>query len=147
MYSKSGTTHLVEHSLALALAAHKGQKDKAGQPYILHPLRIMSKMQTPEEMSAALLHDVLEDSDMTAEELLAESIPKCVVEAVSCLTKIRNESYDCFIERVLTNDLATKVKIADIEDNLNILRLNQVNDADLRRIAKYHRAWHKLTST
>jgi len=136
--------NIIEKSLEIALKAYSGQKDKAGKTYILHPLRIMNKMETEEEISVALLHDVIEDSNYTAEDLLNNNIPSYVVDAVQSLTKIKDEPYDKFIERVLKNKLATKVKIADIEDNINILRLISVESKDLERIAKYHKAWHRL---
>lgn len=135
---------IIETSLQIALNAYKGQKDKAGQTYILHPLRIMEKMASLEEKAVALLHDVIEDSDYTAEDLLDAGVPSKVVEAVQALTKQDNEDYDDFIGRVLKNELATKIKIADIEDNINVLRLKTVNDTDLKRIAKYHNAWKRL---
>ena len=135
---------LIETSLQIALNAYKGQKDKAGKTYILHPLRIMEKMESDEEKATALLHDVIEDSDYTAEALLNEGIPSAVVEAVNALTKEDNEDYQDFISRVLTNELATKVKIADIEDNINVLRLKSLTENDLKRIAKYHCAWKRL---
>jgi len=138
--------HLIEKSLEIALKAYSGQKDKAGRAYILHPLRIMSKVQTEEEMAVALLHDVIEDSDYTADDLLGEGIPPNVVEAVLVLTRGDGESYVEFIDRVLKNPLATKIKIADIEDNINILRLDFVENKDLDRVARYHRAWKKLQS-
>ncbi len=135
---------IIEKSLEIALKAYAGQKDKAGKTYILHPLRIMAKMQTEYEMSAALLHDVIEDSDYTAEDLISEGIPSDVVIAVELLSKVKGESYDQFVDRVLQNPLATKIKIADIEDNINVLRLKSIRDNDLERIAKYHKAWLKL---
>lgn len=136
--------NIIEKSLEIALKAYSGQKDKAGQPYILHPLRLMAKMETEEEMSVAILHDVIEDSDYTADDLLNEGIPSNVVEAVQLLSKLECENYDQFVDRVLTNSLASKVKKADIEDNINILRLDFVSNIDLERIAKYHKAWKKL---
>ena len=135
---------IIEKSLEIALKAYAGQKDKAGKTYILHPLRIMAKMQTEYEMSAALLHDVIEDSDYTAEDLISEGIPSDVVIAVELLSNVKGESYDQFVDRVLQNPLATKIKIADIEDNINVLRLKSIRDNDLERIAKYHKAWLKL---
>lgn len=135
---------IIEKSLAIALKAYSGKKDKAGATYILHPLRIMAKMVTEEEMSVALLHDVIEDSKITAEDLLNEGIPSSIVNAVTLLSKVDGDSYEQFIERVLSNELAVKVKKADIEDNINVLRLNDVTTADLERIAKYHKAWKVL---
>ena len=135
---------IIEKSLEIALKAYSGQKDKAGKTYILHPLRLMAKMETDEEMSVALLHDVIEDSDYTAEDLLNNGIPSNIVNAIQSLTKIKSESYENFIERVLDDKLASKIKKVDIEDNINVLRLNSINSKDLERVAKYHKAWQIL---
>ena len=138
---------LIESSLQIALRAYAGKTDKAGREYILHPLRVMAKMKTDLEMSVALLHDVIEDSDITAEQLLAEGIPAEVVEAVVCLSKNANEEYQDFVARAKKNKLAAKVKIADIEDNIDVLRLASLNENDLARIKKYHTAWLFLNDT
>jgi (p)ppGpp synthase/HD superfamily hydrolase len=135
---------LIETSLQIALRAYAGNVDKAGREYILHPLRVMAKMKTELEMSAALLHDVLEDSDIPAEELLAEGIPAEVVEAVQHLTKMEEEEYMDFVARAGKNKIAAAVKLADIEDNIDVLRLSSLGEEDLARIRKYHAAWHLL---
>ncbi len=135
---------LIEKSLTIALRAYAGKTDKAGREYIHHPLRLMAKMTTDSEMSVALLHDVIEDSDITAAELLAEGIPRVVVEAVLCLTKQSGEDYQTFVLRTKQNAIARKVKIADIEDNINVLRLFTLTKKDLARVAKYHAAWQLL---
>ena len=135
---------LIEKSLNIALRAYAGKTDKAGREYIHHPLRVMAKMKTDLEMSVALLHDVIEDSDITAEQLLAEGIPAEVVEAVLCLSKNENEDYQDFVGREKKNELAAKIKIADIEDNIDILRLPSLDDYDLTRVQKYHSAWQFL---
>jgi (p)ppGpp synthase/HD superfamily hydrolase len=135
---------LIEKSLLIALRAYAGKTDKAGREYILHPLRVMAKMETEMEMSAALLHDVIEDSEITAQDLLDEGIPAEVVEAVRCLTKNEGEEYMAFVARAKRNKLAAKVKKADIEDNIDVLRLASLNEYDLARIQKYHAAWHLL---
>ena len=135
---------LIEKSLLIALRAYAGKTDKAGREYILHPLRVMAKMETEMEMSAALLHDVIEDSEITAQDLLDEGIPAEVVEAVRCLTKNEGEEYMAFVARAKRNKLAAKVKKADIEDNIDVLRLASLNEYDLARIQKYHAAWHFL---
>lgn len=136
--------NFIEKALEIALSAYAGRKDKAGQTYILHPLRLMNRMESDIERAVALLHDVIEDSDITDQELLNEGIPKTVVDAVKCLTKRDGENYDDFISRVSANDLATKIKIVDIEDNINILRLKRLTKKDLDRIVKYHSAWNQL---
>ena len=135
---------ITEKSIEIALKAYCGKKDKAGKTYILHPLRIMAKMETEEEMAVALLHDVIEDSHFTRDDLREEGIPLAVVEAVQLLSKNDGESYDQFVGRVSENELASKIKIADIEDNINVLRLESIGEEDLARVAKYHRAWKKL---
>ena len=139
--------NLIEKSLQIALRAYSGKTDKAGREYILHPLRVMAKMNTEIEMSAALLHDVIEDSEITAEQLLAEGIPAEVVEAVQFLSKNEGEEYQDFVIRAKKNQLAAKVKIADIEDNIDVLRLQSLDDYDLARVKKYHSAWHLLHET
>lgn len=135
---------LIEKSLHIALRAYAGKTDKAGREYIHHPLRVMAKMKTDLEMSVALLHDVIEDSDLTAEQLLAEGIPAEVIEAIQCLSRHENEDYQDFVGRTKKNELAAKIKIADIEDNIDVLRLASLNETDLTRIKKYHSAWQFL---
>ena len=136
---------LIELAIDIALNAHKGQKDKASKPYILHPLRLMGKMQTPEEMATAVLHDVLEDSAFTAVDLVERGISVEIVKAIECLTKLSGESYGDYLERVSNSALAVKVKLADLEDNMNILRLDSLTEKDLIRIEKYHLAWKTLS--
>jgi (p)ppGpp synthase/HD superfamily hydrolase len=134
----------LEKSLQIALNAYAGKTDKADKTYILHPLRIMAKMATEEEMAVALLHDVIEDSDITAEELLNKGIPQTIVDAVVLLTKDSGENYEDFIKKLSSNKLASTVKKADIEDNINVLRLDKLESNDLERIKKYHKAWKML---
>ena len=135
---------LIEKSLHIALQAYAGKTDKAGREYILHPLRVMAKIKTDMERSAALLHDVLEDSDITSKQLLAEGIPAEVVEAIQYLSKNENEDYQDFVARAKKNKIAARVKIADIEDNIDVLRLSSLDEYDLARIKKYHSAWRLL---
>lgn len=137
--------NIIEKSLAIALTAYSGQQDKAGRTYILHPLRVMAKMESEDEMAVALLHDVVEDSEYTAKDLMEAGIPSHVVGAVECLTKVDGEAYEDFIDRVQSNPLAAAVKIADLEDNMDILRLHVLGEKELRRVGEYHKAWKKLS--
>ncbi|MFK1019532.1 GTP pyrophosphokinase [Pseudomonas aeruginosa] len=121
-----------------------GQFSVSGNTYILHPLRLMARFTDPFEQAVSLLHDVIEDSDTTAEDLLNEGFPENVVEAVVLLSRRRGESYEVFIERICPHPLARKIKLADIEDNLNVLRLASLGEPDLRRVSKYHQAWRRL---
>ncbi|HDS1721667.1 TPA: GTP pyrophosphokinase [Pseudomonas putida] len=132
--------------LEWALKAYSGKVDKGGKPYILHPLRLMSRLDDPISQLVALLHDVIEDSPITGDELRAAGFPESVVGTVEVLTRRSGETYEAFIDRIRTNPLARKVKLLDIEDNLNLLRLSAVTDKDLKRVAKYHRAWKRLDS-
>lgn len=96
-------------------------------------------------MMAAVLHDVVEDTDWTLEGLRERGFPEEVLSAVECLTRRAGESYEAFIERVRTNPVAQRVKIADLEDNMNVQRIGQMTAKDLERLEKYHRSWKLLT--
>ncbi len=140
-------TPTIEDAIQLAAKAHQGMSDKAGKPYIFHLLRVMMRLETEEEQIVAVLHDIVEDTDHTLEELRKLGYQKKIIEAIECLTKREEEKgdrYDRFIDRVIKNPLATRVKIADLEDNMNVQRLLKSEQEDLDRIGKYHRAWSKL---
>jgi (p)ppGpp synthase/HD superfamily hydrolase len=135
----------IETAISIALDAHKGQVDKAGAVYILHPLRIMGKMSNDAERIVALLHDVLEDSSYTAKDLLAEGISGDLVDAVIALTKVFDSkgvpiAYEKYLIQVKSNPLACRVKLADLEDNMDLSRLNQVTEKDIQRVEKYQKA-------
>jgi (p)ppGpp synthase/HD superfamily hydrolase len=134
----------LERAIALAATVHAGQRDKAGAPYILHPLRVMLKMQTPETQMAAVLHDVVEDCGVTSALLTYEGFPPEVVEAVGALTKrIVNgaeEPYEEFIRRAALNPIARLVKLADLEDNMDLSRIAQPTAKDYARFEKYKSA-------
>ncbi len=135
----------VEDAVSIAARAHRGQKDKAGAPYLLHPLRMMLRMDTEAAMMAAVLHDVVEDTEWTLDRLREAGFSEEVLEAVDCLTHREGESYEQFVERVRTNPVARQVKVADLEDNMNVRRMNQLGPKELGRLEKYHRAWRVLT--
>lgn len=145
------TKGTLEDAVAIAANVHRGQTDKAGAPYLLHPLRLMMRMKSPSSMIVAVLHDVVEDSDAndkwTIERLREVGFSEDVLNAVECVTKRENEDYDDFIDRSSCNDLAREVKLADLEDNLNTLRIEELQEKDLKRIEKYHRSWKRLAAT
>ncbi len=133
----------LETAISIALEAHAGQVDKSGAPYILHPLRLMLAMDNDIERMAAVLHDVLEDGPgWTEEKLLERGIPLEVVEIVRHLTKTESElsDYMQFIRRVSTHPGARRVKLADLEDNMNLSRIAQPSAKDHARVAKYREA-------
>ncbi|MBI3561652.1 MAG: GTP pyrophosphokinase [Gammaproteobacteria bacterium] len=125
---------MLDKAISLASKAHTGQVDKAGKPYILHPLRLMLKFNDEEEMIVAILHDVVEDSAITLEQLQLQGFSCSIVEAIGCLTKKHNETYEEFIARIKTNHLARRVKIEDIKDNLDLSRLTAITEKDLLRL-------------
>jgi (p)ppGpp synthase/HD superfamily hydrolase len=141
-------TPTVADAVALAAEMHRDAVDKAGAPYILHPLRVMLAMTTDEARRVAVLHDVIEDSKgrVTPDDLRRLGYPDAEVEALVALTKRPEEydEYEAFIERVRANDLAATVKRADLEDNMDVRRLSDFGVADAERVAKYLRAWRRL---
>jgi (p)ppGpp synthase/HD superfamily hydrolase len=136
----------LEDAIALAALAHKGQQDKADAPYILHPIRVMLRVRSDEERMTAILHDVVEDSEHTLETLRELGYPEAVLEAVECVTKREGEDYDAFIERAATNAIARRVKIADLEDNLDLTRIKDPQERDHERMERYRKALARLTS-
>ena len=132
-------------AIEIALYAHKGQKDKSGAAYILHPLRVMERGETEVEKICGVLHDVVEDSDWTFEALENEGFSVVVISALRCVTKkTDNEDYDTFIDRVSQNPIAIQVKINDLLDNMDVTRLKELNESDLKRLNKYLKAYWKL---
>jgi (p)ppGpp synthase/HD superfamily hydrolase len=138
----------LESAIALAAMAHSGQTDKGGAPYILHPLRVMLAVPpAPVLQMAAVLHDVVEDNPFfTLERLWIDGYPREVVDALDALTKRRDEDYGVFIERCALNSAARIVKRYDLEDNMNLNRLNRVSQADIERDKRYKRAHNFIMS-
>ena len=130
-------TSNIEKAISIALTAHKGQKDKAGAPYILHPLRVMLAMATDLEKQAAVLHDVIEDGGITPENLRLEGFSEEVCSAVVALTKKPGEPYNQYLNRVNENPIARKVKMADLNDNMNLNRIKEPSQQDRKRMEKY----------
>ena len=141
---KTATPSLLARAIEIAAAAHATQVDKGGAPYVLHPLRMMMKQTTEAAMIAAVLHDVVEDTPWTQEKLRAEGFPQEVLEAVACLTKREGEDYAAFIARAGANPIARAVKLADLEDNMDLRRIPDPLQKDLDRLAKYRRSWETL---
>ena len=135
---------MLEKAIHLAVEAHSGQRDKAGDPYILHPLRMMLTLDTPAEKMVAVLHDVVEDTPWTLDGLRSQGFSEEIVEAVACLTKQDGESYEDFIERAAGHSIARRVKLADLEDNMDVRRLDTVTNEDQERFARYLKAWRRL---
>jgi (p)ppGpp synthase/HD superfamily hydrolase len=137
----------LERAIAIAAEAHAGQADKAGAPYILHPIRVMLRMDTTEERIVAVLHDVLEDCPAwSAERLRNEGFGPPVIPALEALTRRAGEPYMDFVRRAAAHPIARRVKLADLEDNLDSTRLSEVTAQDQSRMERYRRAQALLRS-
>lgn len=132
----------LELAITIAAKAHDNQVDKSGEPYILHPLRVMQAGKTDEERIVGMLHDVIEDTSVTAEDLLDSGFSQSIVDAVLALTRRGDESYSQFIDRAAMNPLAKAVKIADLMDNMR--PSSDAGVAKYRRLRKYGDALSKL---
>ena len=131
----------IKEAYDLAVRAHEGQKRISGEPYIIHPIevsRILAELGMDSDcICAGLLHDVVEDTKWTLKELEAEGFPTGVLEAVRLLTREKDVPYMAYIERLSGNQIARKVKLADLEHNSDLTRLIEVTERDLRRQEKY----------
>lgn len=135
----------IEKAVEIALKAHKGQVDKAGKPYILHPMTVAVNMKTTDGIIAALLHDVVEDSDITLEDLEKEFTSN-IIEALKLLTHDEETEYFDYIKKIKSNTLAKSVKIQDLMHNSDVSRLENVTQKDIARVNKYKKALDFLTN-
>ena len=131
---------MLEKAVKLAEKAHAGQVDKGGQPYILHAKRVMERCGTEEEKITAILHDVMEDTPYTPDDLRREGFSEEILASLLCLTHREGEAYMAYIERVCENPLAVRVKCADLEDNMDLRRIPEPAEQDFARLEKYQRA-------
>lgn len=134
----------LDKAILIAAQAHQDQKDRYGKAYILHPIRLMMKMDSVQEQIVAILHDVVEDSEWTLIDLHKEGFSEEIITAVDCMTKRDNELYMDYTERLKINPIARKVKLADLEDNMDLRRIAQISEYDLKRLERYHQAWKLL---
>lgn len=137
-------TKQTKAAMDICYSAHKNQLDKGGMPYVFHPYRIAEQMQTEDEVTVALLHDVVEDSNITIEDLRSKKFPLDVILAVSVLTREQGAPYFEYIAKLNKNELARKVKIADLKDNMDLSRLDKPTENDKKRVEKYRRALQLL---
>jgi len=138
---------LLEKAIALSVRAHAGQIDKSGEPYILHPLRLMLQMDSEEEMITAILHDVLEDTDVNLDDLRSLDLPESVISALELLTHdTAATSYEEYVAAIKANPLASRIKLADLAHNMDVRRLPvPLSARDWGRLEKYRRAWEFLS--
>jgi (p)ppGpp synthase/HD superfamily hydrolase len=131
----------LERAIAIAAEAHAGQVDKAGAPYVLHPLRMMLRVSSIDERIVAVLHDVCEDCPgWTFDRLCGEGFASHIIEALRSVTKREGEDYEAFARRAATNPIGRCVKLADLHDNCDLSRITTPSERDFQRIDKYRRA-------
>lgn len=139
-------TELSKKAMMIAYQAHKDQFDKGGMPYIFHPLHLAEQMDTEYAVVTALLHDVIEDSPWSLEDLRAEGFPEPVLEALALLTHEENVPYLEYVQQLKGNALARKIKLADLMHNSDITRLPYLDEKSKQRLQKYQRAIALLES-
>lgn len=127
----------IERAIAIAAEAHSGQVDKAGQPYIFHPLRVMLRVSGLDEQIAAVLHDVVEDTQVTLDQLRAEGFSEPVLAAIKALTKRPGETRLEAARRAAANSIARTVKLADNADNMDLSRIAAPTESDYARLREY----------
>lgn len=135
---------MLEKAILIAVNAHQGQVDKAGKPYILHPLRLMFSREDETERICAVLHDVIEDTDISIDYIRNEGFSEEILAALDALTKRSKESYDEFIGRILKNKTACHVKLADLRDNMDLSRIENPTEKDYERLKKYRKAVDRI---
>jgi (p)ppGpp synthase/HD superfamily hydrolase len=140
-------TFTLDDAIQLARRAHEGQLDKSGRPYIAHPLRVMGQLKGEHERMAAVLHDVVEDTEVTLDDLTALGCPEDVLAAVAAISKHPGEPQADYLSRVMANPIALTVKRADIADNMSPDRLGRLDEPTQQRLtAKYEAALRQLDS-
>lgn len=136
--------HLLESAIRLAAKVHKGQKDRAQKPYILHVMRVMMRGTDLEEQLLGALHDVLERSGLTVAQLAERGFPPRVLKALEHISRKAGEDYEAYIERVALDGLAVRVKLHDLSDKMDIRLLTELGPADIKRYNRQLAAYHKL---
>lgn len=142
--SASDQVNPLELALQIAVKAHNGQKDKSGEPYIFHPIRVMQRCLSPKGKIVALLHDTVEDTDVTFEQLKAAGFDSGTIDTLSLVTHEKGVPYDDYIDALVHDPVAVEVKIADLEDNSDIRRLKEIGVKDVERLKKYLRTHRRL---
>ena len=137
---------LYDLALKIAIKAHEGQKDKSGREYIMHPIRVAERCKSPKAKIVALLHDTIEDTEVTPASLKEQGFPDEIIDGILSVTKQEGETYEEFVRRAAKNPIGKEVKQADLEDNMDIRRLKEITDEDADRLRKYLSAWQYITN-
>lgn len=136
--------HLLETAIRLAAKVHRGQVDRFGKPYVLHVMRVMMRGHDLDEQILGAIHDVLERSNLTAEDIYKKGFSPRVVKALTHITRIPSETYEQYIDRVVQDNLAIRVKLHDLADKMDLLHVDQLDPADLKRYNKQLTAYHRM---
>ena len=140
-------TELTKKAMKLCFKAHKDQVDKSGLPYVFHPFHLAEQMQDEATTVTALLHDVVEDSDYTLQDLIDMGFPKEVTDAIALMTHDDAVPYLDYVRNLKDNPVARAVKLADLKHNSDLSRLDVINEKALKRVEKYHKAIRILTES
>ena len=133
-------TDMTKKAMCFCFEAHKNQQDKSGLPYVFHPFHLAEEMDDEISATVALLHDVIEDTDYTLEELAAMGYPREVMDALALMIHDPSVPYMDYVEKIRSNPIATKVKLADLRHNSDLTRLNTIDERALNRVKKYQEA-------
>ncbi len=135
---------MLSKAIEIAARAHDGFNDKCGEPYILHPLRVMLSRKDELERICAVLHDVIEDTELTLDDLRNEGFSEEVILILDCLTKRPGEKYEDYISRIITNENACHIKLADLNDNMDPGRMVCYDKDSEARLEKYKNAKRRI---
>ena len=135
---------LLESAIRLAAKVHRGQLDRTGKPYILHVMRVMMRGHDLEEQVLGALHDVLERSELTVDDLAAKNFPPRILKALQHISRDPDETYEAYIDRVIKDGLASRVKLHDLADKIDLLHVQSITVADMKRYNKQLVAYHRL---
>ncbi len=133
-------TPLTKNAIKISFDAHKNQVDKSGLPYVYHPFHLAEQMDDEYSTCVALLHDVVEDTDITLDDLRRNGFPEEVTEALSLMTHNDDVPYLDYVRAMKDNPIARKVKLADLAHNSDLTRLDEVDDKAIERVNKYKQA-------
>ncbi|MCH5328640.1 MAG: GTP pyrophosphokinase [Coprobacter sp.] len=144
--TKEDLAELLDKAAFICVTRHCGQRDKMNCAYFQHPMRVAMRCKTDDAKIVALLHDTIEDTDVTPEYLMEEGFPSYIIDGILSVTKREGETYDEFVARAKRNPLGRIVKIHDLEDNLDVMRLDEMSPDMANRYTKYLKAYRYLTS-
>lgn len=137
-------TEMTKKALKLCFEAHKNQADKSGMPYVFHPFHLAEQMEDENTVTVALLHDIVEDTEYSLDDLKNMGFPQQVIEALGLLTHDKSVPYMDYVKKIKENSIAKVVKLADLKHNSDLSRLETIDEKALKRVKKYKNAMNLL---